>query len=162
MDTYLKKEMGVCAKVHYAFWENGEWKIVLVRDPRFKRQGLKAFWKPPGGTLDREKGDTTDRDAASRELTEEAGPIVAPDKLVAVSSEERVSRKTGDPYIEALFSHLDLSRPGTLKSWGDEGEEVGVFRRKELEEMIVWEDILPVNLNSLIEFLKSLPERPLI
>lgn len=95
--------------------------VVLVRDPEFSR----PLWKLPGG---KSQPYELPNFAATRELLEETGVKVKPFQLTFAYSEPRTK------HTFVLYTAAVESLEG-LKTRGDEGEEVGVFSLKQLNEM---------------------------
>lgn len=95
--------------------------VVLVRDPKFNR----PLWKLPGG---KSQPYELPNVAATRELLEETGVRIEPFQLALAYSEPR-AKHTFVLYTAAVGSFSGL------KSEGDEGEEVGVFSFRQLNEM---------------------------
>jgi ADP-ribose pyrophosphatase YjhB (NUDIX family) len=95
--------------------------VVLVRDPKFNR----PLWKLPGG---KSQPYELPNFAATRELLEETGVSVPPFQLSMAYREPR-AKHTFVLYTATVESLAEL------KTEGDEGEEVGVFSQKQLEEM---------------------------
>ncbi len=99
--------------------------VVLVRDPKFNR----PLWKLPGG---KSQPYELPNVAATRELLEETGINIPPFQLTFSYNEPRTK------HTFVLYTAEVATLEG-LKERGDEGEEVGVFSQKQLEEM---EDLL--------------------
>ena len=94
---------------------NTPWGIPLIRDPR---KPAPVFWKLPGG---RSEGDETAEQSAIRELSEEVGVFISVDDLTVVHSENKGS------HTLTIF-RADVDTLPQMKSEGDEGEEIKVFK----------------------------------
>nr|WP_249399989.1 NUDIX hydrolase [Streptomyces argyrophyllae] len=76
---------------------------------------FKGQWALPGGLVD--PGETS-RDAAARELAEEAGVYAAPEELVQVGTFDRPDRDPRGRYVTVAY-HLTVI-PGTIAEAGDD------------------------------------------
>jgi 8-oxo-dGTP diphosphatase len=93
--------------------------IPLVRDPK---KPAPVFWKLPGG-----RGDETEtaQGCAIRELEEELGVSLSENDLAVVHSEDKGS------HVLTIF-RADLTALPQMKSEGDEREEIGVFKPRDI------------------------------
>jgi 8-oxo-dGTP pyrophosphatase MutT (NUDIX family) len=94
--------------------------IPMVRERRPNRT---PFLKYPGGKRD---GDETPEECAAREMEEETGAKIDPEKLTLL---DRQDRNTHDFFVFGV----KLPELPVLKHTGDEGEEVGVYSREGLK-----------------------------
>ena len=96
--------------------------IPLIRDPKKPRP---VFWKLPGG-----RGDApeTAEQVAVREIQEEIGVPLLEKNLTIVYEEDKES------HMLTIF-RADLQHLPKLKTQGDEGEEIKVFKPKEILSM---------------------------
>ncbi len=94
--------------------------IPMVRE---RRPGRVPYLKFPGGKRD---GEETPEKCAVREMDEETGAKIDPEKLVLLHWEDR------DTHDFFVFG-LKLPELPVLKHTGDEGEEVGAYSREGLK-----------------------------
>lgn len=94
---------------------NTPWGIPLIRDPK---KPAPIFWKLPGG---RSEGAETAEQSAVRELAEEVGVFLSVSDLKVVHTEDKGS------HTLAIF-RADVDTLPQMKSEGDEGEEIKVFK----------------------------------
>jgi 8-oxo-dGTP pyrophosphatase MutT (NUDIX family) len=104
--------------------------IPMVRERKPNRI---PFLKYPGGKRD---GEETPEQCAAREMEEETGARVDPEKLILL---ERQDRGTHDFFAFGI----KLPELPVLKHTGDEGEEVGVYSREGLK---MRKDVFPKHL----------------
>lgn len=102
--------------------------IPLVRDPK---KPLPHFWKLPGG---RSEHNETPGVCAVREIWEELGLAIDIDKLTVIAQQDRGSHSL-------IFFRITLSSLETLKSTGNEGEEIRVFEN--IEAVLALPDLFP-------------------
>lgn len=115
------------------------------------RERKPYFWKFPGGRVERLSGFEkhpivvlerchfeTPHETASRELFQETGIYVPPEKLVLLTVMDKYNH---DLYFFGVILPVPVSgSPKITIDHGDEGEEIGVFELYELEKMV---DFLP-------------------
>jgi ADP-ribose pyrophosphatase YjhB (NUDIX family) len=96
--------------------------IPLIRDPK---KPAPIFWKLPGG---RSEGMETAEQSAIRELAEEVGIALSVNDLTVVHVENKVG------HTLTIF-RADLDTLPKMKSEGDEGEEIKVFKPSQILRM---------------------------
>jgi len=104
--------------------------VVLVRD---SNKPAPIYWKLPGGKSN--TGETAQH-CAVRELKEETGICAEEENLKMISSQDKGS------HVKVFFS-VRVASIDSLKQVGDEGEEVRLFSREALMDMIKKGEFFP-------------------
>lgn len=114
--------------------------IPLIRDPK---KPSPIYWKLPGGRGD---ASETAAECAIREIEQEIGILLLEEALEILFSEDRGS------HTLTIFRHDFVVLP-PLAACGDEGEQIGLFRAREILSL---EDFFPNHRRAVEEVLRTL------
>ena len=115
--------------------------IPLIWDPK---KPAPVYWKLPGGRGDEME---TARGCAIRKLEEELGVSLSENDLAVVYSEDRGN------HILTIF-RASLTAFPQMKSQGDGGEEIGVFKPRDI---LAKQDFFPNHCKVVGKILATLP-----